>query len=284
MSTIALVADSGCDLPRELLDRYRIEIVPLITRFGTQELPDLPETRAQFWQRYNLDEPAQTSAPSVGAWAEAFAAALSRAEQVLAITITGKHSSTYNSACIAAREFAGRVHVFDSWSLSLGEGLLVLRAAQAIAEGLALDAILEELHALRARLRVIFFLDTLDAVQRGGRLAPVMTAIKRMSSLLSIKPILTIREGVIGLEGAVRSRNKGVRRILDELQGKSIEAVAVAHTRLPSMAERLADAASEITYIPRSRLLIAEAGPAFAVHAGPGAFGLAYVPVVSDNR
>jgi len=102
MTTLAIVADSGCDLPAALLERHRIGQVPLIARFGADELLDTPATRAEFWDRYDISQPPQTSGPSVGAWAEAFEQTLAGAGQVIAITVTSKHSGAHNSAVIAA--------------------------------------------------------------------------------------------------------------------------------------------------------------------------------------
>jgi len=274
---IAIVADSGCDLPLSLLQRYRILQEPLLARFGEYELRDSPETRDEFWERYDISQPPQSSGPSVGEWQEVFQQALQMADEVIAITITGKHSSTFNTAVIAAREFAGRIHVFASWSLSLGEGLLTLKAAEMAAAGATAKEILETLHDWRQRLHITIFLDTIEAVQRGGRLAPVMAAIKRVSAVLSIKPILTMNEGELNFAGAVRTLKKGMARAVRQVQGQKLLAAAVAHTRIPEVANRLADMVSASTDLTDATLLVAEAGPALAVHAGPGAFGLAYV-------
>lgn len=284
MTTIAIVADSGCDLPLSILQRYHIFQVPLVARFGEYELLDSPQTRDEFWQRYDISQPPQSSGPSVGEWLDVFQQALQTADEVIAITITGKHSSTFNSAMIAAREFAGRIHVFDSWSLSLGEGLLTLKAAEMAAAGATVKDILATLYDWRQRLRITIFLDTIEAVQRGGRLAPVMNAIKRVSAVLSIKPILTMNEGELNFAGAVRTLKKGMARAINQVQGQRLLAAAVAHTRIPNVANRLADKVAATAELPDTPLLVAEAGPALAVHAGPGAFGLAYIPAQENTR
>ncbi len=278
MSSVVVIADSGCDLPSATLSHYNIHLAPLIARFGMYELIDSPEARAEFWDKYDVSQPPQTSGPSVGTWVEVYQAALEQADEAVVVTLTGKHSGTFNSAMVAAAEFSGRVHVFDSWSLSLGEGLLVQRAAQLAASGESAATILEELTQWRQQLRVFIILDTMEAVQRGGRLAPLMAAIKRMSSILKIKPVLTLREGNLTFEGAVRSMKRGVSRLSNSVVDQPLAAVAVAHTRAPKLAEQLADQIAVVSAHPREAIRLMEAGPALAAHAGPGALGLAFVP------
>ena len=277
MLPIAIGADTGCDLPPAILARYDIGQVSLTARFGEYELLDTPESRNEFWDLYDISPPPQSAGPSIGDWADAFEIALQRADEVIAITITSKHSSTYNSAVIAAEQFDGRVHVFDSWSLSLAEGLLTLRAAKMAEEGHAAAEILAALTSWRERLRVFILLDTIESLQRGGRAATIMSAIKRVSAMFSIRPILTINEGSISLDGVVRSRKKGFNRIVSNLDGHQIEALVTAHTRNPEGGERLADAAAEAAGYPRSEIMVVEAGPALAVHAGPGMIGMAFI-------
>lgn len=277
MLPIAIVADTGCDLPTAILARYNIGQVSLTSRFGEYELLDTTESRAEFWELYDISQPPQSAGPSVGAWADAYEIALQRAEEVIAITVTSKHSSTYSTAVIAAEQFDGRVHVFDSWSLSLAEGLLTLQAAQMAEGDYSVDEILSVLTSWRERLRVFILLDTLESLQRGGRAATIISAAKRVSALFSIKPLLTIKEGTISLDGVVRSKKKGFKRIIRSLDGHQIEALVTAHIRNPAEAERLADAAAEATGFPRSEIMVVEAGPPLAVHAGPGVIGMAFV-------
>lgn len=277
MTTVAIVADSGCDLPAALVERRRITLAPLIARFGPDELPDTPATRAEFWDRYDISQPPQTSGPPVGVWAELFEQALAGAEQVIAITVTGKHSGAHNSAAVAAADFGGRVHVFDSWSVSLGEGLLTLHACDLAEAGQPVETILGSLASMRERMRVYFALDTIEAVQRGGRLAPIIAALKRMSSVIAIKPILHIQEGVIGFDGAARSMHKAAQSLVERAQGQQIIVAAVGHTRQAELAAQTADALAAITGLPRAEIMVAEAGPALGAHAGPGALGLGFI-------
>ncbi len=276
MPPIALVTDSSNDLSPEILARYRIRVVPLLIQFGDEGQPDTYDQREIFWQRLAEGQIPRSAAPSPETFATAFRQALQEAEQVIAITITGKHSSTYNSAMLAASEFDNRVFVFDSWAISLGVGLQVLRAAEGIEQGLSVPEILDDLTDARSRLRLMLYLDSLDAVQRGGRIALAMSAIKRMSSMLSVKIILNMQEGELAYAGAVRSPRKGMAHILQAIAGKRAERVAVAHTRSPELAQKFADQVAATLDFPRDEILVAEAGPILGVHGGAGAFGVTF--------
>ena len=281
MTQIALITDSSNDLPPDMLVRYDIRVVPLLIHFGDDELVGSYENREIFWQRVAAGEIPRTAAPSPAAFSQVFAEALANADEAIVITITGKHSSTYNSALLAASEFDGRVHVFDSWAISLGVGLQVLRAARRIEQGWEVPDILADLEEARSRLRLTLYLDSLDAVQRGGRIALAMGAIKRMSSMLSIKIILEMREGELAFAGAVRSPKKGMRHIVESITGKRAERVAVAHTRAPQLAEQLADMVAPALDFPREDILVAESGPILGVHGGERAFGVTFFEQVT---
>ena len=276
MPKIALVTDNSNDLPPELLARHHIRVVPLLIHFGDEEHRDEYEQREVFWQRLAEGQVPRSAAPSPEAFAAVFRQALQEAEQVIAITITGKHSSTYNSAMLAASEFDNQVFVFDSWTISLGVGLQVLRAAEDIERGLSAPDILDDLSDVRSRLRIMFYLDSLDAVQRGGRIALAMSAIKRMSSMLSIKIILNMHEGELAYAGAVRSPRKAMAHMLQAISGKRAERVAVVHTRSPKLIEQFADQVAATLDFPREDILLVEAGPLLGVQGGAGAFGVIF--------
>ena len=276
MPQIALITDSSNDLSPETLSQYNIGVVPLLIHFGDEEILDTYENREYFWNRLAAGAVPRSAAPSFGTFYDIFKAALEDADEVIAITITSKHSSTHNIALLAANEFNGRVHVFDSWAISLGVGLQVLRAAQLIEQGATVADILADLEDARSRLRIMLYLDSLDAIQRGGRIALAMEAIKRMSSMLSIKITLTMSEGELGFAGAVRSAKKGMQRIVETFSGSRAEAVAVAHTRVPAQADRLAEMVASALDFPLNDILVGEAGSILGVHGGFGAFGVAF--------
>lgn len=277
MSRIALLTDSGADIPSHLLNRYHITLLPLLVHFGDEEAPDNFADRDVFWQRVAAGDIPRTAAPAPAVFARAFDQALVDADEALIVTLTSRHSSTWQNAVLAAEDFGGRVHVFDSWALSVGQSLMVLQAADLIAHGLDAPTILARLQDVRSRLRFYIYLNSLDAIQRGGRIALAMNAVKRMSSMLSIRIILGMEEGELKLTGAVRSPKKGIQFIVRAIEGKQAEAVAIAHTRAPDLADRLAALAAPALHFPQNDILLTEAGVVLGTHGGQRAFGIALI-------
>ncbi|RUA16661.1 MAG: hypothetical protein DSY55_03675 [Clostridia bacterium] len=277
MSRIALLTDSGADIPSHLLKRYHITLLPLLVHFGDEDAPDNFADRDIFWRRVAAGGVPRTAAPAPAVFAQAFEQALADADEALIVTLTSRHSSTWQNVTLAAKNFDGRIHVFDSWALSVGQSLIVLQAADLIAQGWDAPAILDRLQDARSRLHFYIYLNSLDAIQHGGRIALAMNAVKRMSSILSIRIILGMKEGELKLTGAVRSPQKGIQFIVRAIEGKQAEAVAIAHTRAPDLADRLAALTASALHFPQNDILFTEAGAVLGTHGGPRAFGVALI-------
>jgi DegV family protein with EDD domain len=132
---IHIVTDSGCDLPPHLLEEFEIEVVPLVVRFGTDVYDDDELSVEEFWAKMSGPHHPRTSQPSVGTFERVFERLIAQGKQVLCLTVTSKHSGTFNAARLAAQRFGQAAKVFDSLSLSLGLGLQALAAAQAARVG-----------------------------------------------------------------------------------------------------------------------------------------------------
>ena len=277
MTPVKIVADSGCDLPRSLSRRHGITLVPLVVQIGGDSYYHGEFDPELLWRRLP-HERASTSGPPLGRFRQAFERLVRAGDEVVCITLTSKHSGTFNTAWAAAQEFGGRVRVVDSQSISLGMGVLVLAAAMAAQAGRAADEVVRLVEDIRARTQVRLVLDTLEYVRRGGRLARLMQVIDRMCRSFDIKPILGIVEGELRLVGAARTLRGALRRIEGEsARWAPIERIAVAHTRLHALGEETAQRLAARFALMRERILVAEAGPVFAVHAGPGALGIVVV-------
>lgn len=277
MSPVRVVADSGCDLSASLVERYEIALIPLTIQIGNDSYLQGQIDAESLWQRLP-NERATTSGPPLGLFRQAFERLVSAGYEVVCITLTSRHSSTFNTAWAAAQEFAGRVRVIDSYSLSLGMGLQVLTAAIAAQAGRSVEEVVALVENLRSRMQIRLVLDTLEYARRGGRLARLMPVIDRMCRALSIKPIIGMIEGELKLIGAARSLKGALQRIESEAANwGAIEQIAVAHTRLPDIVEEVARRLSENLHVMQESILIGEAGPAIGVHAGPGALGVVLV-------
>jgi DegV family protein with EDD domain len=276
---IRIVTDSDCDLPQRLLDHFKIAIVPLIVRFGSEDYQDGQLSMEAFWSKAGGEDFPQTSQPSVGAFEEHFKRLVDQGKQVLCLTLTGEHSGTFNVACLAAQRFGDRVRVFDSHSISLGLGVQVLEAARAVEAGRSMEDVLALLEDLRSRVRLTIVLDTLENLRRGGRADGFITALDRMTQLLNIKPIINLVEGRVKLVGVSRSFRRGMKRVLGAVEELGpLEHLAVVHARNRERAEEMTEWLVERVDFPRERIWLRETGAVLASHAGLGAVGVLAVP------
>ncbi len=272
---IRIVTDSACDLPQPLCDEFGIDVVPLTVRFGDEELLDRKElTTEQFWPRLRAATALpETSAPSVGAFQETFQSlADTGADGIVCINISSKMSATMQSAQIAADRMDGAcpIVVIDSESASMGIGLQVLHAAKMARDGADLQAIVAETEARRSRTRVLFTVDTLEYLRRGGRIGGAQAFL---GSVLSIKPIMTMHNGVVEAAGKVRTRSKALRFLIDKAKESPVEDLCVLHAQATDLDEFCAMVEP---LAPREELLVGLIGPVVGVHTGPGVIGLVW--------
>ena len=279
MNSVRIVADSGCDLSPALADAYKITIIPVFVRFGQEMVPSDHLTNDEFWQRAeNSGEPPGTSSPPPGTFLHAFEKLVDAGHDVVCLTLPGKHSGTFNAAWLAAEKFGDRVRVVDTGSFSLGMGLQVLEVARQALAGRSAEFIQRTAVSLRARTTIIFVLDTLEWVRRGGRLDRVIPLIDRVARTLRVKPILEMSNGEFRLVGVTRSTRSALQRLEDELRTRlPVDGVAAAYTRGCEVASELAGRMAELLGRSEDEILVAEAGPAFAAHAGPKALGAAVI-------
>lgn len=276
MARVGIVTDSACDLTPELAEERGVRVVPLRIRFGDEELIDRVELSGkEFWDRVitgpNVPE---TAAPSPGDFQKAFlGAAEEGAEAVVCVNLSSKLSATYQAACTAADAVAQRipVRVFDSLSVTMGQGLMVLAATDLVDGGAGVDQIFSELESLRTRTNVYGVLGSLDHLKRGGRIGG---AAHLVGSLLSIKPVIEVREGLVEVESKQRTRARSLSYLADKVRGAGrLERLAVINgvaDDIGDLVDRLADVA------PVHPLVMSELGPVVGSHAGPGTVGLCY--------
>jgi DegV family protein with EDD domain len=273
----AIVYDSTADLPEPDRDSWRM--VPLTVHFGEQELRDYVDlTVDEFYARLSTDpDHPRTSQPSPGAFAAVYAELLETYDHVVSIHLSSKLSGTCASALAAARDFPGQVTVIDSLNVSMPLALAVMRAQQALDDGVApaeLPAIVER---ARRGCDCLFSVPTLEYLQRGGRVGRAQALV---GTLLGVRPMLAIEDGEVVPAGKVRGADRVLPALVDELVRRAAPHaeidVAIAHAADPQAAaelERLVRAAR--SGIRSVRILTL--GAVIGAHAGPGALGVAYV-------
>lgn len=279
MPNVRIVADSGCDLPADLVDRYGITIVPVFVRFGEEMISSDNLTNDDFWRRAaKSGEAPGTSSPAPGTFYKAFQEHVDAGHDVVCLTLPGKHSGTYNAAWLAAQDFGEKVRVIDTGSFSLGMGLQVLVAAKEAVAGGSAEFIQRTVENLRERTSIIFVLDTLEWVRRGGRLDRIIPLVDKVARTLRVKPVLEMCNGEFKLVAIARSTRTALQRLEDEVRERlPVEGLAAAYTRGCEVANELAGRIAELAGIHAVEVLTVEAGPAFAAHAGPNAIGAAII-------
>jgi DegV family protein with EDD domain len=272
---VRVVTDSACDLPQDLVEELGIEIVPLTIRFGSEELVDRKELgTGEFWRRL-ASSPVlpETSAPSAGAFTEAFRRLVDDgADGIVCINLSSQLSATMQAAQVAARAVADqcRVEVVDSRSVSMGLGSLCLTAARRSDEGASLDEIVADVAERRERTRLYGALDTLEFLRKGGRIG---AAQHLLGSVLAIKPVVEVKDGVVAEGGKVRTRSKALRHLAEKLEPGRFENVCVLHGDAPDLDEFL-DLLAPV--VKRDDIVVGQIGPVIGTHAGPRVIGVTY--------
>ncbi len=273
---IRVVSDSACDLPPALCEELGIEIVPLTIRFGADELVDRVElSTAAFWERLARSTVVpETAAPSVGAFESTFRNLHEGgADGIICINLSSRMSATMQSAQIAAKALDGEcpVSVIDSQSASMGIGMLCIEAARRARDGADLETIVTAVEDARERGRLLFTVDTLEYLRKGGRIGGAQALL---GSMLSIKPVITVKDGAVEPVGKVRTRSKALRFVVDRVKERPVESLCVLHAQA-------SDVDDFITMlepiVPRSDIVVGEIGPVVGVHTGPGTIGVTWL-------
>ncbi len=274
--TVRVVTDSASDLTPELAASTGVTVVPLTIRFGDEELVDQRDlTVAEFWARCKASPVLpETSAPSPGAFQAAYQRAADEGHDgVLVVTISSKLSATYQSARAGAEALGERlpIEVLDSGFVTMGQGLLVLAAAEAAAEGAALGALVDQTRRRMAATRVFGVLATLEHLQKGGRIGGAQAFL---GSILSIKPVVQVKDGMVVEESKQRTRSRALQYLADKVRAQGpLERLAVCNGAAPD----LDDLVDELRGLPVAHPpLTVDLGPVVGTHSGPGTLGVCF--------
>ena len=278
MGRVAIVTDSASDLDPAVAGRLGIVVVPLIVSFGPDSFRAGVELSAEaFWERMVApDAPfPTTAAASPGVFKETFEAAFADgADAIVCVTVGSTLSGTNKSAQVARELLADReIHLVDSQSASMGQGLLAVLAAELAQEGVPADGIARTLEARLDDALVVICLDTLDYLKKGGRISGPQAAI---GSLLGVKPLISIKDGLVETVDRVRTRTKARERAIEFILAAPVERIAVLHTVSPDV-EAFRDEMIRRAPggIDPARVSISLVGPSVGPHLGPGAVGAA---------
>jgi DegV family protein with EDD domain len=278
---IKIVADSTCNLSDEIVQQFDLRIAPIAIQFGQETYVEgIDIDRELFYNRIEELGIIPTSSQPTPAWfARHYEELHAQGYSIIVITVTRKHSGTYESAIMAKSMVPeADVEVFDSASISLGTGWMVVEAARMAEQGRTLPEILRRLEWIRAESRLYITPLTLKYLQMSGRVGRLQGAI---ASLLNVKPIIYLRDGALEAGENIRTRSKSLVRLLELLEEhlgriKPVN-LAVIHARAEDDAAWLVEKAKGIFNI--NELLMDDLIPSLAVHGGPGIVGVFGYPV-----
>jgi len=277
MSRVAIVTDSASDLSPSRAAELGITVVPLLVSFGPETFKAGTELSAEaFWTRMTApDAPfPTTAAASQIAFHDAFAAAFAAgAESVVCITVGASLSATFNAATLGRKMLPEReIHVLDSDTAAFGMALLAMLGCDLARAGRSGAEIAAELTERARDVEAIVCLDTLEYLRRGGRISGPRAVI---GTLLSVKPIIAIRNGTVDRIDQVRTRSKARERAIEFITSRPVERLAIFHSISPDLAEFRAEVIARVGTVDAADVETAIIGPSIGPHLGPGALGAA---------
>lgn len=282
MTNISIITDSDCSLPLSLTDKLGIRQVPITVQFGEEILKSGVDINdVQLFQRVDSEgKLPTTAAPAPGDFLSAYQAAFKqdKADEVICFCVSGAISATYNAAKVAAEEMSDKkITVVDTETLSMGQGYMVLAAAEAFKMGKTSSEIVKIAKEVNNRSHLYGALATLKYLSMSGRVSHLAAG---MAGMLNIKPILSVQNGKLDMLEKVRTRKKAWERVIElskkDADGKKIEKMAVLNVNAPDDAQEFEALLRENLDCPRD-IMRTELSAGLSVHTGAGLVAVAFI-------
>jgi DegV family protein with EDD domain len=277
MTRIRILTDSACDLPEDVVKRLDIDVVSLTIRFGDQEFVDRVDlSPTAFWAKCKGSKTLpETAAPSPGAFQTAYERAKTEGcDGVLVLTLSAALSATHQSATLAAEAVKGSipVQVIDTRAVSMAQGLLCIELAELAQTGSSLDELAARVETLIPKVGVVAMLDTLEHLVKGGRIGGARALL---GQVLSIKPLLELKDGVVAEAGRQRTKAKALAAIAEVARSHApLRRLALVHGDSPEVKNLEA----LIKDIPTEfEVIVTDMGPVVGTHGGPGIIALCWI-------
>ena len=272
-----IVTDSANDLPKELIEKHNILVVPLnIEIDGKNYVDGIDISHEEFYEKMkkSKDLP-KTSQPSPQSFIDVFKEAKSRSSQVLALHLSSRLSGTYNGAMLAKDIVGEDIEIFDTLSGSMGTGLQILKAIKLFKEGLDIKEIIEQLKVYREQMKVIVYLEDLENAVKGGRVTRTKEVI---ANLLNLKPIVHVDDGYVKVLKTIRGKKRALNNLLTIMEESKIDfskrIVGITHCDTLDEAIKLKD--QIIKKFNPLEVIVTTMGPVISTHAGIGGLLVCY--------
>jgi DegV family protein with EDD domain len=273
---VRIVTDSTSDIPDELAKELDITVIPVYLIFGDETFRDrIDMSEDEFYKRLTSDPiHPTTTQPTPKDFDDAYQKLSKEADGIISIHLTKKLSGTYQSAFQSAKSVKNcPIEVIDTYSVSMGLGLLVIEAAKMAKAGKSYQEIVAEVKKMIPDIHVFALFDTLKYLAKGGRIGKGKALL---GSILSVKPMLTLKEGEFEPVGQLRNRRKGIDKLFSYLENAtSLKKVAIVHSTTPDEAQALAERVSSL--LSKEHIRVARLGPALGVHGGPMLMVVAFI-------
>lgn len=274
MKRIAIVTDSAASVPPELAREVGLEIVPMGIQIGNQFLREgIDITTEEFYRQLEEKENITTSQPSPGDFLAIYNKLVNKAKEIISIHITSRQSGTVGVAELVKKDIPIPITVVDSESASMGQGFVALAAARAALRGKSREEILEIIERVKQKTTVFVAVPTLKYLARSGKVSRVQA---KVASLLTIKPILSVKNGLVQAVDKKRSYGQALQRMIALVEKRFPTeklTIAVLHSNAPEKAEEFKQIVEE--RLRCAQVFIAEMGASLAVHGGQGMLGIA---------
>jgi len=273
---IRVITDSMCDVPKEYIEKYGIRVMPLTVYFGAQSYKDGVDLNLeQFMAKLEkAEELPTTSQVPPAEFIEAYREELALGNKIISIHGSSQLSGTYNSAMLAKEQLGeAEIYVVDTMGITMGAGMLVIKAARLAEEGMCPEDIAKEIEASRERLKHMIIVDTLKYLHKGGRLSLSAAVV---GSILNIKPILTMKEGRLELFDKARGIKRAITVVMDTIKenGWTLDGKVIGINHIVDLEHmRLLEEELKREYDIKE-IIRGEVGSVVATHGGPGAVAL----------
>lgn len=276
MKNLKIICDSLSDIPKELVEKYDIEVVPLTVILNGKEYKDgIDISNDDFYKTLREENVyPKTSQATYAQFKEVFDKYVNEGRKVLYIAGSSSATGTYQSAIMAKNDTEGEIYTYDSQTLTYLIGMLVVKAAQLAQEGKDVEEIISEIDKIREKTYVLFSVDTLEYLQKGGRISSTKAAI---GSILNIKPILDIKDGLVAPVCQVRGKKNVISKMIDIIKENcgtdfSDQTMYIAYSDDFKERDRLTEVVKE-QFKPKD-IMYFQIGTVIGSHAGPGLTGI----------
>lgn len=277
MSNIKLICDSLSDIPKDLINKYDIEVVPLTVIFDNKEYIDgIDLSKNDFYKMLrNSENMPKTSQGTYIQFLDTFKKYLEEGKQIIYIGGSSTASGTFQSAVMAKNDLEGEIYTFDTQNLSIGSSCFVLSAAELLSEGKNIEEVINHLENIRSSVKVLFTVDTLEYLQKGGRISLAKATIGNM---LNIKPILSIEDGLVKPVNQIRGKKQVISKLItlikdnygDDLSNKRI---VLGYGDNEEEIKMFKNKIEE--EFKTSKVECVNVGSCICAHSGPGILGVA---------